>query len=154
MLTEEQKEYKRQYYHANKDRLKESTDFRRAEWNRKNRERKRDLSNKSYHLRKSDPKNIVHYLLKHAKARAVKKNLDYNLVPEDIILPEVCPILGIPFNKDITRYTYSIDRLDPTKGYTKDNIWIISHIANAMKWNSTHEERVLFAKWVLSLEGG
>lgn len=40
------------------------------------------------------------------------------------------------------------------KGYTKDNVWVISQIANAMKWDSTHEERVLFAKWVLSLEGG
>lgn len=41
-------------------------------------------------------------------------------------------------------YSYSLDRKDPNKGYTKDNVWVISQIANAMK----------FAKWVLSLEGG
>lgn len=46
------------------------------------------------------------------------------------------------------------DRKDSTKGYTKDNVWVISLIANSMKWSSTKEERVLFAKWVLSLEGG
>ena len=51
-------------------------------------------------------------------------------------------------------YSYSLDRKDPNKGYTKDNVWVISQIANAMKWDSTPEERVLFAKWVLSLEGG
>ena len=43
-------------------------------------------------------------------------------------------------------YGYSLDRKDPNKGYTKDNVWVISQIANAMK--------LLFAKWVLSLEGG
>lgn len=39
-------------------------------------------------------------------------------------------------------YSYSLDRKDPNKGYTKDNVWVISQIANAI------------AKWVLSLEGG
>lgn len=52
------------------------------------------------------------------------------------------------------KYAYSLDRKDPTQGYTKDNVWVISQIANAMKWDSTKEERVLFANWVLSLEGG
>ena len=52
------------------------------------------------------------------------------------------------------RYTYSIDRIDSSKGYTKDNIQIISLIANQMKWDSTKEERLKFAKYYLSLEGG
>ena len=30
-------------------------------------------------------------------------------------------------------YGYSLDRKDPNKGYTKDNVWVISQIANAMK---------------------
>lgn len=52
-------------------------------------------------------------------------------------------------------FTYSgVDRKDPTQGYTKDNVWVISQLANAMKWDSTKEERLAFAKWVMSLEGG
>lgn len=64
-----------------------------------------------------------------------------------------CPILGKKLEIG-TRYTYSLDKKDPNKGYTKDNVWVISGIANAMKWDSSAEERVLFANWVLSLEGG
>jgi hypothetical protein len=60
----------------------------------------------------------------------------------------------VPFDRNSRRYGYSLDRIDPTKGYTKDNVWVISQIANAMKWDSTAEERIKFAEWVLSLEGG
>ncbi len=114
----------------------------------------KEMQAKSYHRTKSDPTNIKKYLLKHAKARAVQKQIDFTLVESDIVLPDVCPILGVPFDRGTRKYGYSLDRKDPNKGYTKDNVWVISQIANAMKWDSTPEERVLFAKWVLSLEGG
>ena len=35
----------------------------------------------------------------------------------------------------------------------KENVWVISQLANAMKWDSTREERIAFANWVLSSEG-
>jgi hypothetical protein len=108
----------------------------------------------SYHRRKSDPNNIIHFLLKNAKARAVKKGLDFNLTEEDIILPEYCPVLGVKLSKTGRRYGYSLDRIDPMKGYTKENVWVISQLANAMKWDSTPEERLAFANWVLTSEGG
>ena len=34
----------------------------------------------------------------------------------------------------------SLDRIDPTKGYVKGNVWIISHKANVFKSYATHEE--------------
>ena len=46
------------------------------------------------------------------------------------------------------------DKKDPTKGYTSDNVWVISQLANAMKWDSTPEERKAFANWVLTEEIG
>lgn len=168
-LTEQQKARRREtskaWYHKNKERAKVKRhehymDNRDKylqlgkEWRENNKELQKKLASESYHRRKLDPSNIKHYLLKHAKARSVQKKIVFDLMEDDIFLPDVCPILGLPFNRDTRKYGYSLDRKDPTKGYTKDNVWVISQIANAMKWDSTHEERVLFAKWVLSLEGG
>jgi len=92
--------------------------------------------------------------IRYARSRALKKGLEFTIEETDIILPETCPILKTPFKRGDNKFTYSLDRKDPTKGYTKGNIWVISKLANAMKWDSNHNERILFANWILSLEGG
>lgn len=144
------REVNKSWYERNKDKVRESN----KKWKEKNLEKSRKCGRDSYHKRKTDPKNIIIYLLRNARSRAIKKNIEFDLVESDITLPETCPILGTEFDRSSRRYSYSLDRVNPNKGYTKDNVWVISQIANAMKWDSTHEERVLFAKWVLSLEGG
>lgn len=111
-------------------------------------------SRDSYHRRKADPRNIKAFLLRHAKARAVQKNIPFDLTEDDIYLPEVCPVFKIPFNKSNRREGYSLDRIIPALGYIKGNIQVISQLANAMKWDSTREERLTFANWILSSEGG
>ena len=113
----------------------------------------RELARKSYHARKADPSNIKKFILRNARSRAISKGLEFNLTEEDIILPTHCPILGVPLSKDGRRYGYSLDKIDPKGGYVKENVWVISQLANAMKWDSTPEERLAFAKWVLSSEG-
>lgn len=81
-------------------------------------------------------------MLSAAKSRAKKKNLDFSLSIEDIELPKTCPLLGIPLsiNASNKEYSYSLDRIDSTKGYTKDNIWVISDRANRLKNNASVEE--------------
>lgn len=107
---------------------------------------------KSYYKAKLE--NPERYLLKQAKKRSADKGHKFSLVLEDIVIPEKCPIMGVPMKYvagEYSDYSPSIDRIDSTKGYTKDNIQIISSIANRMKWNSTKEQLILFAKGVLDL---
>ena len=40
----------------------------------------------------------------------------------------------------------SLDRIDSSKGYVKDNIWVISHKANSIKNNATLTELKLIIK--------
>lgn len=92
-------------------------------------------------------KNPHKVMFMSARSRALKKNLEFSITADDIIIPEVCPILGTKFEVK-TPYAASLDRIDATKGYTKDNIWVISQRANQMKSDASPEELRRFAQWV------
>jgi len=81
-----------------------------------------------------------------SKSRALAKGLEHTITVEDIHIPDKCPLLGIAL-KDNTGQgkgnnptSPSLDRLDSSKGYTPDNIWVISNRANEIKSNATLEE--------------
>jgi hypothetical protein len=84
-------------------------------------------------------------LYKLAKGRAHKKGLEFNIELKDIHIPRKCPILKVPLICS-TRYSPSIDRIYPDKGYVKGNIAVISALANSMKANATPQELLIFAK--------
>ena len=119
-----------------------------------NLEKDRAWKRKHYRKAKDNPENTVKYLLKYAKSRSVKKGLEFSLTEKDIVIPKVCPVFRTNFTTTGRKYTPSIDRIDPSKGYIPGNIQIISQLANAIKWDSTREERITFANWILSSEGG
>jgi cupin superfamily acireductone dioxygenase involved in methionine salvage len=78
-----------------------------------------------------------------AKVRAQKRGLAFNITKIDIIIPEVCPVLGIPLkhnSRHMGDSSPTIDRIDNSRGYTRDNIVIISMKANRLKSNATLEE--------------
>lgn len=91
--------------------------------------------------------NPAHELWKSAKRRCELSNLSFDLDWREIHIPELCPVLGVPMIKG-TRHAPSIDRKDNSKGYTKDNIEIMSRKANTMKNDATDEELERFADWV------
>lgn len=83
------------------------------------------------------------YLLRSARLRAKTKNLPFNLKIEDIVVPELCPVLGIPLKHgegDVCASSPSLDRIIPELGYVVGNIQVISHKANTIKNNATYEE--------------
>lgn len=98
----------------------------------------------------------AYYLWSKAKQRAKNKNLDFNLNVEDINIPDVCPILGIPIftgKKVVTKNSPTIDKINPRKGYTKDNICIISMRANKLKADFTIEQIERLVTYMENLNG-
>ena len=88
------------------------------------------------HNYKHDLEYRAKCLVKDSLKRAKKKGLEHNITYKDILpFPETCPVLGTPLtlDTDTRSNSPSIDRIDNSKGYTKDNIQIISTYANALK---------------------
>lgn len=78
-----------------------------------------------------------------AKARAKKQGTPFNITPEDLTIPQVCPVLGIPLihGKGAQRNNSpSVDRKIPALGYVEGNVQVISWRANDLKKNGTLEE--------------
>lgn len=95
------------------------------------------------------------YLHQGAKRRAKQRGIEFTLNIDDIIIPGYCPVLGIKLEMTATEKKYkandnspSIDRIDSTKGYHKDNIAIISYRANIVKNSGTAEEHRKIAGWM------
>ena len=83
------------------------------------------------------------------KTRAKKKGIPFDLELQDIIIPNKCPIFNVPFvfGKK-SPHNASLDRIDPTKGYVKGNVVVISYRANSIKNDATPEELRLVADYV------
>ena len=101
----------------------------------------------------SDNRHI--YLYKKSKERAKKAGIYHSLSPDDIVIPSHCPYLGIELTSTLgegqLETNASLDRIDSSKGYFKENIQVISRKANTMKNNASQEELITFALNVLKL---
>ncbi len=103
------------------------------------------------HKRNND---IIKLLFITAKCRAKRLKREFNITIDDIIIPEECPILKIKMQKNHDQCqanSYSVDRIDSSKGYIKGNVQVISHRANQLKSNGTIEELELLLEYLKSL---
>jgi len=127
--------------------------------NERNRNKRIDYKNKTKEQKEvilqqnknSRTKRKNYILLQQAKNRAIKFNLEFTLSIEDIIIPNICPVLGVELKLDnikLSDNSPTIDRIDNTKGYTKNNIKIISWRANRIKNNSTIEDLLLILNYM------
>jgi len=97
-----------------------------------------------------DEKDLVY----HARTRANRMGIEANIDFSDVMIPAVCPILGISLSKGpghLHDWSPTLDRIDPTKGYIKGNVAVISHKANRIKNNGTAEEHLKIANWMDSM---
>lgn len=81
--------------------------------------------------------NPVKVRLDYARDRAVKLKREFDLDIDFIKLliekqQNRCNLSGIPFDRE-GKFSFSIDRIDSSKGYTKDNVQLVSQYVNVMK---------------------
>jgi len=87
-----------------------------------------------------------YHLWHSAKSRAKKAGIEFTIDREDIIIPEYCPVFPwiklekSPYKNHVSYSSPTIDRFDNSRGYTKDNIRVISMKANNRKSDMTIEE--------------
>jgi predicted DNA binding CopG/RHH family protein len=91
--------------------------------------------------RKKDNSNVSKRILSRVKSRAAAKNIPFNLDVSDIVVPDVCPVLGIEIFTQPGLGTNqpnspSLDRMVPELGYVKGNVRVISNRANLLKSNA------------------
>jgi hypothetical protein len=77
-----------------------------------------------------------------ARTRATKKNLEFDLTPDFVFemynnQNGLCSLTGLKLdtqlklnNVNYNPYAPSLDRIDANKGYTKENVRVVSVIAN------------------------
>lgn len=127
-------EYLRQWRRLNTDKTKE--------YQKKDTERHKAVS-------KSSPAAKMRILVQKARVRAGRKKIFIDLVDDHFelasALPTHCPLwpkeeIGYANSKEQRHNSASIDRLDPKKGYTPENVWIVSYRANRIKSDATLEE--------------
>lgn len=88
---------------------------------------------------------LVWRLLRDASRRCEKSGVQFALEQKDIRIPSRCPALGIPIERNRgasgpSQHSPSLDRIDPLKGYTPDNVRVISYRANTIKHNASLDE--------------
>jgi hypothetical protein len=144
---EQRSRWNKTYRHKHPEKVKESSDkyceARREEIAETGRQYRIDHPEEIAERRKTDRAVRPERAMFHAaKNRAKKRGLPFNIDKSDIVIPDVCPVLGIPLASRgaLSMWSPSLDRIEPALGYVKGNVRVISHRANMLLLNSTLEE--------------
>jgi len=93
-------------------------------------------------------------LLNGARERSRKLGIDCDLdiawMMENFASQMTCPILGTELawgSNQIRDESCTLDRFDPSKGYNKENVWLISNLANRMKNSANLEQLIRFSDY-------
>lgn len=94
-------------------------------------------------------------MLRRAKSRSRESGIECTITLEDIVIPDECPILGVPIRQfqgasGGRPNSPALDRVDNNKGYVPGNVLVTSHLANMMKSSATPEELLKFGQWAVN----
>ena len=111
-------------------------------WRHNNPERAKEVGRNAQ--RKFAVEHTAEYMWRIAKYRAPKLGLDFNIEVLDVVVPDVCPVLGTPLKVSVggkrSDCTPSLDRVNNSMGYVKGNVRVISLRANKLKSDATLAE--------------
>lgn len=98
---------------------------------------------KDYYSRKDRfIKDPAKYLCAVAKVRAKQQGIIFDLNPDDIKIPVYCPLSGnlLVKGNGYDPNAMSLDRLIPSNGYVRGNVFVISRLWNLRKSNMTVDD--------------
>jgi hypothetical protein len=99
-------------------------------------------------------------MLSNSEERAHKKGLEFDIT-EDWLMPKLkerkCEVTGIELDFNRVKgyrncYTPTLDRRNPTKGYTQENTQVVIYIYNLAKHTFSHDDVVTFASKLVEHE--
>lgn len=89
-----------------------------------------------------------------ARNRSTAANLPFSITPEDIQVPDDCPVFGLPLELSATnenrQWAASLDRKVPRLGYVPGNITVMSMRANTLKRDGSLVEFEMLVDWLKS----
>ena len=106
------------------------------------------------HITSRDYKQLYNQLRKGAMKRGILFEItltEFN----DITIPITCPVLGIPifFHRGRAENdSISFDRIDSKKGYTFENLIVVSNRVNTLKSNATLLEMEAIANFYKTID--
>lgn len=103
-------------------------------------------------------RNYVRYMYQNMLRNAKRTGRVVEITEADLVIPEVCPVLGVPLITDGSNgknrdFSPSIDRIDNNLGYIPGNIVIVSMRANQIKGTASVEELEQVMNFYKSLQG-
>lgn len=163
-LTQAQKRTlaSRKWREENGDHAREVARQLNREWRAKNKDkvaaaaaRYRETHREQLNAYNKEYNHSAKMLLSGIKSRCKKYGIEFNLTIDDIVVPDQCPILGIPISHGDgyrTDNSPSVDRINNSLGYIKGNVHVISMRANRIKNDSTLDELRLLVEYLTELE--
>lgn len=107
---------------------------------------------KCYYSTKLDLDKRKHQILNRLKNRAIRDGEAYDLTVDSVYWPTHCPVFGYELSYEVADKDRSVsfDKHDPKKGYTRENVVVMSLRANRAKWNLNVDEVKVLYEYLLS----
>jgi hypothetical protein len=155
LSTEDLLDYRRLYYKKKKEAASSREYWRKnpEKLKARNARRKKPAAGSFTRWKYRAPEKAIWSAAKH---RAARDGIPFTITPEEIQIPAVCPVLGIPLSFSTVRErgcSPSLDKVNNSAGYVSGNVQVISSRANKLKGDGTAEEHEAIAAYMRAVMG-